>query len=68
MEKLHFSSESEYDEDGNRKVIDDDSDDDDRMRDDDMDDDTNNENDETFYGSYTPEADIKDVEDALDED
>lgn len=69
MEKLHFSSDSEYDEDGNRKVVDDDNDDDDdRMRDDDMDDDGSNENDETFYGSYTPEADIKDVEDALDED
>ena len=58
MEKLRFISENEYDEDGNRKVIEDE--DDEREREHDDDDDT--ANDDTFYESYTPEADIKDDE------
>ncbi|MBO5880624.1 MAG: hypothetical protein J6Q57_03135 [Paraprevotella sp.] len=59
MEKLRFISENEYDEDGNRKVIEDEEDEDEREREHD-DDDT--ANDDTFYESYTPEADIKDDE------
>jgi hypothetical protein len=58
MEKLRFISENEYDEDGNRKVIEDE--DEEREREHDDDDDT--ANDDTFYESYTPEADIKDDE------
>lgn len=64
MEKLRFTSDQEYDEEGNRLVHDEEEDD----RDDDRDDDDKDEveaNDETFYESYTPEADIKDVEDEL---
>ena len=69
LEKIHFSSESQYDENGNRKVVendDEDDDDNDRLNRDDEDEDT--DNDETFYRSYTPEADIKNLESELDED
>ncbi len=59
MEKLRFIPEPEYDEDGNKRIPEDDS----RDMDEDEDDETTN--DETFYGSYTPEADIKDVDDDL---
>lgn len=59
VEKLRFVSESEYDEDGNRRIAEE------EERPEDDDDDT--ANDETFYESYTPEADIKDVEDELAE-
>lgn len=57
MEKLRFVPEPEYDEDGNRRIVDEDADRDDE--------DEDNSNDETFYGSYTPEADIKDVDEEL---
>lgn len=59
QEKLRFVPEPEYDEDGNRRIPEDEGDDDA----DDMGEDTN---DDTFYGSYTPEADVKDDE-LLDE-
>lgn len=62
VEKLRFVSEQEYDEDGNRRMNDDD---DDKATEQDDEDDNDTANDETFYGSYTPEADIKDVEDDL---
>ena len=52
---------AEYDEDGNRRIVEED---DDR----DVEDDDDNTNDETFYGSYTPEADIKDVDEDLADD
>ena len=55
MEKLHFIPEPEYDEDGNRRIVDEEIDD--------NEDDTSN--DENFYESYTPEAEIKDMEDEL---
>lgn len=58
MEKLRFVPEPEYDEDGNRRMVD-------EEHDVDEDEDEVTANDETFYGSYTPEADIKDVEDDL---
>lgn len=62
MEKLRFIPEPEYDEDGNKRIPEDDNGD----MEEDEDDET--ANDETFYGSYTPEADIKDVdEDLVDE-
>ena len=61
MEKLRFVPEAEYDEDGNRRIVEED---DDR----DVEDDDDNTNDETFYGSYTPEADIKDVDEDLADD
>ena len=60
MEKLRFVPEQEYDEDGNR-----------RIPDEEVDEDTETEeeedvtNDETFYDSYTPEADIKDVDEEM---
>ena len=59
MEKLRFVPESEYDEDGNRRIPEEDIDEDADS------DDTDTEGDETFYGSYTPEADIKDDDDEL---
>ena len=70
MEKIRFSSDTEYDEEGNRKVIEDDNDDEEEDDDDVRvsDDDDNSDSDDTFYESYTPEAEIKSVEDALDED
>lgn len=58
MEKLRFVPEPEYDEDGNRRIVEDD-----EREVEEEEDET--ANDETFYGSYTPEADIKDVEDEL---
>lgn len=65
QEKLRFVPEPEYDEDGNRRIIEDDNDEDDDA--DEMGDDANDDaNDDTFYGSYTPEADVKDDE-LLDE-
>lgn len=62
MEKLRFVPEPEYDEDGNRRIVDDDD------RDVDEDEDDEAANDETFYGSYTPEADIKEVDDELSDE
>lgn len=58
QEKLRFVPEPEYDEDGNRCHVADEHDDED------MDDENN---DETFYESYTPEADTKDTDDELSE-
>lgn len=71
--KLRFFSENEYDEDGNRirrrGEGDEDDDDDDEDYDDDLDDRDEDEdededmepteNDETFYSSFAPEADVK---------
>lgn len=58
QEKLRFVPESEYDEDGNRKLnLDDNDDDQDDVAADD----------ENFYESYTPEAEVKDVDDMSDE-
>ena len=62
--KLRFISDSDYDEDGNRVRHNDDEDleeGDDDEDDDDEDDDENQPDDETFYSTYTPEADVKDV-------
>lgn len=61
QEKLRFVPEPEYDEDGNRRIVEDEGD-----EDDDADDMSDDANDDTFYGSYTPEADVKD-EELLDE-
>lgn len=61
QEKLRFVPEPEYDEDGNRRIVEDEGD-----EDDDADDMSEDANDDTFYGSYTPEADVKD-EELLDE-
>ena len=75
MEKLRFMSGAGYDENGNRKVKDEDDENDendededieDRVDDDEVDDEV--ASDETFYESYTPEADIKDVDDDLVDD
>ena len=53
--------EPEYDEDGNRRIVDEDEDmDTDEDRDED-----GTDNDDTFYGSYSPEADIKDMDEEL---
>ena len=61
MEKLRFVPEPEYDEDGNRRIVDEDEDmDTDEDRDED-----GTDNDDTFYGSYSPEADIKDMDEEL---
>ncbi|MBO5182019.1 MAG: hypothetical protein J6B92_09070 [Paraprevotella sp.] len=60
QEKLRFIPESEYDEDGNRRIPDDDED---NINDDE--DDNEENNDETYYGSYTPEAEVKDVDEEL---
>lgn len=59
QEKLRFIPEPEYDEDGNRRLVADESEEE-----------TEDEssNDETFYESYTPEAEVKDVEDELAEE
>lgn len=54
QEKLRFIQEPEYDEDGNRRLDNDDNDDD-------------NNDEESFYESYTPEADVKDVDEMSDE-
>lgn len=61
MEKLRFVSEDKYDEDGNRRIVEDDADDNDA----DEEEDDDSANDETFYESYTPEADIKEVDEEL---
>ena len=75
MEKLRFMSGAGYDENGNRKVKDEDDENDendededieDRVDDDEVDDEV--ASDETFYESYTPEADIKNVDDDLVDD
>ncbi len=61
MEKLRFVSDDKYDEDGNRRIVEDDADDNDA----DEEEDDDSANDETFYESYTPEADIKEVDEEL---
>ncbi len=58
MEKLHFEAGTEYDEDGNKRV-------DDEGAETDLEPEETVEGDDTFYQSYTPEADIKDVEEEL---
>ena len=63
MEKLRLISDSAYDEDGNRRINDDEDDEKEVDRDDDVD----AANDDTFYESYTPEADIKDVDELSEE-
>lgn len=61
VEKIHFASENHYDEDGNL-VIDEDED----LPDNDMEDgDEDEENDETFYSSYSAEADIKEEDEDM---
>ena len=65
MEKLRFMSGAGYDENGNRKVRDEDDEEVEERVDEDEDVDEDETPDETFYESYTPEADIKDVEDDL---
>ena len=65
MEKLCFMSGAGYDENGNRKVRDEDDEEVEERVDEDEDVDEDETPDETFYESYTPEADIKDVEDDL---
>lgn len=72
LEKLRMLSDQEYDENGNRRVMENDDEDEDeddmrRRRRDEDDEDEDNTNDETFYGSYTPEADVKDDEEELGE-
>ena len=57
QEKLRFVPEPQYDEDGNRRHVADENDDDDAAENDE----------ESFYESYTPEADVKDVDDMSDE-
>ena len=58
--KLRFISEPEYDEDGNRLQVPDDEDND---HDEDDDNDVQpNEDDDTFYSSFAPEAEVKDDE------
>lgn len=59
QEKLRFVPEPEYDEDGNRRHVADEHDEEDLEED---------NGDETFYESYTPEAEVKDVPDELSED
>ena len=66
--KLRLLFDQEYDEDGNRVVRDEEDEDDDELeeRDEDEDEDEDvqpNEDDETFYSSYAPEADVKDEDD-----
>lgn len=64
--KLRFISDSDYDADGNRVRSEDDEDEELRKRDEeerDIDEDENPTDDETFYSSYAPEADVKDDED-----
>lgn len=63
MEKLRLISDSAYDEDGNRRINDDEEDE----KEVDRDDDDDSANDDTFYESYTPEADIKDVDELSEE-
>jgi hypothetical protein len=69
--KLRMFVDQEYDEEGNRVYREDDDDDEDEVddRDDDdedVDEDVDvqpNEDDETFYSSYAPEADVKEEDD-----
>lgn len=61
MEKLRFVSENRYDEDGNL-IQDEDLPDDENMRDEDEDDE---ENDDTFYSSYSAEADVKEEDEDM---
>ncbi len=65
--KLRLLFDQEYDEDGNRVVRDEDDEDDEELDDRDVDvdedDEEPNEDDETFYSSYAPEADVKDEDD-----
>lgn len=65
--KLRLLFDQEYDEDGNRVVRDEDDEDDDDLDDRDVDEEEDdeelNEDDETFYSSYAPEADVKDDDD-----
>ena len=63
VEKLRFVPEPEYDEDGNRRIVDEDTE-----TDSESEEEGDTAGDDTFYGSYTPEADIKDVEEELDID
>ena len=60
VEKLRFVPEPEYDEDGNRRIVDEDTE-----TDSESEEEGDTAGDDTFYGSYTPEADIKDVEEEL---
>ncbi len=64
LEKLRFATENQYDEDGNLIVNEDDDEDlpDDPMRDEDEDED---ENDDTFYSSYSDEADVKEEDEDM---
>ncbi len=60
VEKLHFMPEPEYDEDGNRRVADEETENYPEPEDD-----GGTGGDDTFYASYTPEADIKDEDEEL---
>ena len=60
VEKLRFVPEPEYDEDGNRRIVDEDTE-----TDSESEEEGDTAGDDTFYGSYTPEADIKDVDEEL---
>lgn len=62
MEKLRLISDNAYDEDGNRL-----SNDEEDEKEVEREDEEDNANDDTFYESYTPEADIKDVDDLAEE-
>lgn len=59
QEKLRFIPEPEYDEDGNRRHVADETDEDTEE---------DEGSDDTFYESYTPEADVKDDEEELVEE
>ncbi len=66
--KLRLLFDQEYDENGNRVVREDDDEDDDELdeldeEEEDEDDVQPNEDDETFYSTYAPEADVKDEDD-----
>lgn len=66
MMKLRMLVDNEYDEDGNRVIHEDEDEDEDlEERDEDVDDDEvqPSDDDETFYSSYAPEADVKDDDD-----
>ncbi len=65
VEKLRFASDSEYDEEGNRRMPDEDDEEVEERDEHEHEEDDDVANDETFYDSYTPEADIKDDEDEL---
>ena len=64
--KLRFLSDNDYDEDGNRVHNDDDEDEELRKLEEDeleVDEDEVPTDDETFYSSYAPEAEVKDDDD-----